>query len=175
VSKRAIRLAAACYIVSSLASGLAGCVTADSAVTDRAATLEIILPPPGARKLSGDKGQPNQIGFGRAIPAALQHIALQDLRWTRNDNRYQTIIMVRSSGARSVRLAMNLSAPAEDLAVAVGNGRAAAIAMDLATSSPQEKLIWSPVIDGDTVWIELTAATIPRGVVLNLPQLSHIP
>ncbi len=122
---------------------------------------------------AGSKGAPYQIGFGRVIPAEQRRIVLRDLHWRSvTASGYATTVSVQSQGARSLRAGLRLNKNVPGLEWSFRESSAPVASSALVGDDPY----WSPVIDGDTVWIELKAITIPaRDVVLEIPLVSHIP
>lgn len=139
------------------------------------AVHSIVLAAPSSSELSalktGGKGAPLQVGIGREVPLAQRSVRLHDLAWKKIDGVYRATISVQSMTARSLRVGMRLNknAPLE----CSFKGSAAVSAAALVVQGTD--VYWSPVIDGDTAWIELNAPTIPnQDVVLEIKSVSHI-
>ena len=139
------------------------------------------------------ENQPSQIGFGREIPAAYQDDLAPRLTWdTLSDGSLVSALSVTSPGAQSLRIAVyaTLSTGAElrFFSLADSAQRFEPLTQrdftpqtsELLTadeSSVQDLPVWSPVIDGETVGIEITlpSSAALSTFSLSLDQVSHIP
>jgi len=143
-------------------------------------THQIVLPPPTKAELNAprqtNKGQPLQIGFGRSLSAEQRRVPLARLRWgPLKSTGYLATVSVRSPGAKSLRIGAKLSSNVPGLQIAFRGAVAVASVVPGSALFSSEQY-WSPVIDGDTIWIELRAtAPIQDGTLLELPTLSHLP
>jgi lysyl endopeptidase len=144
------------------------------------ATHRIVLTPPSRAELNAPrptgKGQPLQVGFGRSLSAEQRRVPLSRLRWSpMKSTGYAATISVQSPGATSLRVSGQLSRNVPGLQIAFRNATkvvAVIAGSALNTSEPY----WSPVIDGDTIVLELRApAPIQDSTLLELPQVSHLP
>jgi hypothetical protein len=153
-----------------------GCANAPSEGT--AITHAIILPSPTDAERNtlrpSSKGTPLQVGFGREVPSAQRRLVLRSLKWRATSGGYAATISVQSIGARSLRVAMRLNENVSGLEFSFrGSSAIPTSALVIDTGSEP---YWSPVINGDTLWIELKTTTLPaRDIVLELPLVSHIP
>ncbi len=129
-----------------------------------------------SRRVAQDKnGQPLEIGFARDI--ARSAVNLDTLAWQPlADGGRAARFEVSSSGAVALRAGLSLrgaGAKSATLHFAGSDGRVfAQSGADFAGN----ELGWSPVVEGDTMTVELV---LPRGVnarslKLKLPQLSHL-
>jgi hypothetical protein len=144
---------------------------------------EITLPPPapseGAALGKGGKDQPYQVGFGRPVPGDQQQVALSSLSWSEapGGGRRATV-SVRSSGAKSVRVGIRLADAPEGLKLTFAgpNGPISVVDGGAVASQSSGDPYWSPVVEGDTATIELSAPSTPAaGAVLHILTVSHIP
>lgn len=89
---------------------------------------EILLPSPTEHELAGlraggTKDAPYRMGVGRDVPELQQRVDLASLPWSSGPDRVaRSQIRVRSPGARSIRVAVTLESPPEDLRLGYGDG-----------------------------------------------------
>ena len=139
-------------------------------------THAIVLPAPSADEIAklgdGKKGQPLRVGVGRVIPADQSRIALSALSWQKNLSGFASTVSIKSTDARSVRVALRLTQDVPGLSVSFRGYPDQLAANTLVDNSPH----WSPVVQGDTVVVELRSANIPTASAeLLLMSVSHIP
>lgn len=133
------------------------------------------------RRLQDRRGEPLEVAFGRETQGAA--IDLGKLQWeTLADGRRGTQLVVGSAGAQAIRAALDLAPPAGqrrvlDLGALTfrfrGNdGQTFEVA---GTELSSAELNWSPIVQGDTLTLELivAAGTDLARYSLRLPQLSH--
>jgi hypothetical protein len=144
---------------------------------------QIVLDAPSRSELRGGNagkgGQPAQVGFGRPLPTQQQLVMLHDLKWQRAPSGgYRAAVVIRSPSAKSLRVGMKLSGNVPGLNFDFTNRRDPATsvpASTVAAGSQSGGTYWSPLVAGDTVWIEMRSAAIPAiDVRLQLPTISHI-
>jgi len=148
--------------------------------------------------LGSSQGGPLQIGFGRNIPPPYRHeIPFELSSWVPTaDAGFRVAFAVTSPEARAIRLGLVAMHMASDIEVRFfgfarpeqifGPFRAREIARrhemrdarraTAADVDAEEYVFWSPVIDGDTIGVEIYAssATARDGLSLALPQVSHL-
>ncbi|MBS0319821.1 MAG: hypothetical protein JSR18_04705 [Proteobacteria bacterium] len=153
--------------------------------------LAIVLPAPTAAELAAPTATavPGQkrllarnIGIGRAIPEATRAIPMAALRWQRGaDGSDVASVRVTSTGAAAVRVAVRMAAAADPDAVVRIAGASGVVygpytlnAIAQATATLGEW--WTPVVDGDTLTIEISepAGTLRTGSPLSVVELSHL-
>ena len=135
---------------------------------------------------------PLQIGFGREIPAAYQDDLAPRLTWvTLSDGRLVSALSVTSPGARALRVAVYASldpgaelrfsgpadldhhfAPLTQSDFVPQASESAAVDDPLLSDPP----MWSPVIEGETAWIEVTlpSSAALSTFLLYVDQVSHL-
>jgi hypothetical protein len=140
----------------------------------------IILPAPSDSELAtlqgGRKDEPLRVGVGRQVPVSESRVALNSLSWRQDPSgSYKAEISVQSIGARAIRVGLRLSVDVPSLDLSFG-GSSAILHGSAIVSASDKDIYWSPVLDGDTVLIELTTRAPPKsGAVLEVPVVSHIP
>jgi lysyl endopeptidase len=151
-----------------------------AATQNMAVTHQIVLLPPAKAELNAPrqsgKGQPLQVGFARLLSAEQRRVPLARLRWSpMKSTGYAAMVSIQSPGAKSLRVSCQLSRNVSGLQIVFRDAtKVVAVVQGSAfnTSEPH----WSPVIDGDTIWIELRApAPVQDSTLLELPQVSHMP
>ena len=159
-----------------------------------AVSVEIALSEIGeaqaARELAdGSPGIPVQIGFPREVPDVHRGNVAENADWTRlPDGGQVASFTIRSPGAKEVRAALQATLPpGSKLRFFGGEGSQAYplyIAQDLQergadslTGDADNGVLWSPIMDGDEVGveIEIPASAQPADVALNFVRMSHIP
>ena len=140
-------------------------------------------------------GKPVQVGFGRTLPAPYDRVLdLNQLAWTELPTGGQlALLSVRSPGAAAIRLLLDLISLPEGVelrffkpedhsnisepwthvdAVQAAQGFVPDDASGLRVSAPR----WSPVIEGDSIGLEIFLPTgmVPQDVQLQLPLVSHL-
>lgn len=139
------------------------------------------------------KGEPLQVGFGRAIPAADQAEVLLRLAWTRfSDGTLAGAFTVTSPKARSLRLGLIASTLAEGVEIrffcpqcrsGVLNPSIEPFTKELlpsVTTGSQEpedpEQFWSPVVQGDSIGVEvhLPSARALQTSAVHVLQVSHM-
>jgi len=135
-----------------------------------------------AREPGSGRGQPLAIGYPRAVART---IPLRDLAWTPTDGGMRVArVEVSSAGARALRVALALDQPSAAnvglrIRVASLDGGAAFGAYtsaDLARDVGPSGAFWTPVVDGDTVVVEIEAPGDAdlAAVTLRIPRLAHL-
>jgi uncharacterized repeat protein (TIGR01451 family) len=156
---------------------------------------EVRLAAPGTQKAEGpapSKSAPLKIGFGRAVPQLGTEAATSSaLEWEGlPDGARVADIRLASTGAASVRAGLRIgSLPdaavlrfqgTDDDRIFETTGRKVneAIARngDAGDASDAARTYWSPVIDGDTVVIEvqIPSGADPRDVRIAIAQVGHL-
>lgn len=155
-----------------------------------AAAHRIALAAPSASEIAAmraprayvDKGQPLAIGFGRAIGEPSRSIALRDLAWTPIAGGSRVArVEIASPGAAALRVAVQLAAPVDGLAVRFAGSApgapafGAVAAADIAAAGRAAGQYWTPVLAGDVATLEIEAApgAAVDGVTLRIPRISH--
>lgn len=142
-----------------------------------------------------EKDSPLRIGAERNMPSPYsQKVDLASLEWTRLETGGQAAILtVTSPGAEAVRMGLSVKEMAEDIEIRFFGMEAPQkvfgpytveklIQKDIQVEKSskgyitQKQLFWSPVIEGDTVGMEIY---LPEGRQLNelsfsIPQIAHI-
>ncbi len=159
------------------------------ATTSAPASRVVVLPAPTSAELSAVpraagamRLQRTNVGIGRAVPDADRVVTLDSLTWTRGaDGSAVATIKVTSTGAAALRVALRMATGADpDAVVRVAGadgavyGPYAANAIAQATATLGEW--WTPVVDGDTITLELAApaASSFAGGKLTLAEVSHL-
>lgn len=158
-----------------------------------ALVLDPIQDPP--KPGSSHKGQPLQVGIGRELPPPYSTgLNLNSLKWTKLGNGGQAAAFsVTSSGAGSIRIALAQSRLTDGVELRFFGNTSDRIVYgpysrsNLARawsleSNPAERqfsyksLFWSPVVDGQTIAIEiyLPPGSEPADSALIAPVLSHL-
>ena len=135
----------------------------------------------GAKRAAQSTKGPLAVGFGRVVPAASRDVALASLDWqAQSDGSRVAHVVVQSSGAAALRVALTLPAPAPGLTFRFATANGATVhgpvtAADVAADGAQHLAYWSPVLEGDTAVIELGAAPTLAldGLTLGIPAVSH--
>ena len=169
-------------------------LTQDDTTTPTA--LSIILPTVTSAEQAEwalrDRTGPLQIGFGREIPAAYQDDLAPRLEWvTRSDGTLVSVVSVTSPGAPALRVAVSATlgpgatlrffSPAEPdqrFDPLTQQDFASQTSESSEEHEPQlpDLPVWSPVIDGETVGIEITLPSSPALAAFSLyvDQVSHL-
>jgi len=155
------------------------------------------LPAPTVEKAAAEmeaprKGAPLKVGFGRDIAElAGTPGTVAALQWQRNaDGTLTAALSVTSATAASVRAALRVEnlpadatvrfqAPNDDAVFEVsGEEIAATLERNAASGDASEaaSLYWSPLIDGETIAIEveLPPGSDPLDVRMAVPHLAHL-
>lgn len=153
-------------------------------------SLNIVLPQPSEAEQASlepaksDRGGPLQIGFGRTIPAEYRGDLAARLKWSSNDE----------TGVENgpVAAALTVTSP-EATALRIGLRAKLAAGDTIHFSSPSDPeqefrpfthedfgssadVVWSPVIEGDTVRVDLSLSSLEAlpTFSLLLDRVSHI-
>ncbi len=130
---------------------------------------------PKAAAVDDDRAKPVQIGYPRAIPAALQAVPMAMLPWkTLVDGSRATQVQVVAAGAAGLRIAYRVDGPASGLEMRFsGNARDQVFRSD---AVPGAEMVWSPVLEGNTGTVELRVLPgfEPAQFRIVLDQLSHL-
>ncbi|HTE39920.1 MAG TPA: hypothetical protein VK629_03770 [Steroidobacteraceae bacterium] len=131
-----------------------------------------------SQRPSDTKDQPYRVGFGRELPAAERRIALDKLDWQPAlGGEFMGTISIRSPGAKSLRVGVQ-SQSIGPLKLFF-RGRTASNSEKAQAGIPMDAggpgIFWSPVVQGDTVWIDVRVSALPAsGAVLEIPLVSHL-
>jgi lysyl endopeptidase len=144
---------------------------------------------------SHKRNVPAQIGIGRIMPLPYsEKIDLSNLKWIRLDSGGQaSLLTVTSSGAKAMRMALSVSAIAEGIEIrffgieaperVFGPYTARELLRDGSQiekskegNVPHREPFWSPVIEGETIGMEIF---IPAGqrqdqLSFTIPQIAHL-
>ena len=134
-------------------------------------------------------GIPLQIGIARAVPESHQGNIAEGAVWTLLANGNQvTSFSIRSPGAGEVRAAIQAELPPGSHIRFFGGKAGEAYPLyavqdvrergaDELTGNAQDGVLWSPIMDGEQVGveIEIPASAQPADVALGFVRLSHIP
>ena len=125
--------------------------------------------------VDSERAKPLQIGYPRAIPAALQTLPMAILPWkTLSDGSRALQVQVVAAGAAGLRIAYRIDGPASGLELRFsGSARDQVFRSDVV---PGAEIVWSPVLEGNTGTIELRilAGFEPAQFNIFLDQLSHL-
>ncbi|MEO7255894.1 MAG: hypothetical protein ABIZ64_16845, partial [Casimicrobium sp.] len=125
--------------------------------------------------IDNERAKPVQIGYPRAIPAALQTLPMAILPWkTLADGSRTLQVQVVAAGAAGLRIAYRIDGPASGLELRFsGNARDQVFRSD---AVPGAEIAWSPVLEGNTGTVELRilAGFEPTQFRIYLEQLSHL-
>lgn len=158
--------------------------------------LSITLPPTTHAQQAASAGTqepkrpgPLQIGFGRTLPGTYQGDLVQRLTWeTRSDGTAISALSVASPEARALRIALRGTLPTgaevRFFSLADPEQRFPPIQpQDVPAETPADApaeeaapLLWSPVIEGDTVGVEITlpSPAAVADVSLFIDRVSHL-
>ncbi|MDE0363121.1 MAG: hypothetical protein OXI74_18250 [Rhodospirillaceae bacterium] len=165
-------------------------------VSVQIALPEISAADAASRLAEAAPGIPMQIGFARQVPQAFRGDALRSASWTElaTGERITSVVVV-SPGAGRLRVGLQATLPAgakvrffddgyDKIYPAFGSDDFLQQGAELAddqlaaeSDSTTDGLLWSPIMVGDTVGmeIELPASADPSEAVLRIARLSHIP
>ena len=164
-------------------------------------TLEIVLSSPGDMEETVGRSEsrprtPLQVGFRRQLPERHQGDLASSATWSvLSDGSQVASISVQSPGAARLRLALQAVLPAAARIRFFGPGteprryppysrddfaRTGAHRLDAAERESGDEpraILWSPIVDGDTVGIEIEvpAGAATSDVQLRVERLSHFP
>jgi hypothetical protein len=184
IAKLAVRI--------SVVVALVAPVAAVPAQAQEFAAMRISLPPPSsdekaaatAAAAKDGVAAPLAIGIGRALPKSRALLQLDSLAWTADaDGSWRTSIELQSTGAAALRLGLPPQTLPKGLSIAArsmsnkssyGPYNAADLRPKHGTQSDPT---WLPAMDGDTVRLELRAASKAAltGRTMRLPLVSHQP
>ena len=157
--------------------------------------LEIALPSVDTATLSDGQrqpGVPRRIGFPRLVPEASRGDLLADASWTPlADGARVTSIAVHVPGAGRLRVALRAALPEgsrmrffrldqepERSTYPVYTGadfaRRGAELLD-AAQGDNGGLLWTPIVDGDTLGIEIEVPAGADGARMRIMRISHMP
>ena len=150
----------------------------------------VVLPPiPDQRRMpEASKGAPQQIGFPRAIALDdAQQVAPARLRWTPAGSSTVTAFSITSPGASALRVSLAFQTLPDGAEIRFfGLGTDDTVfgpftlsdirALEVKEGANGVGLFWSPVIEGDTVAVELflPMATQRDDVRFTLGNVSHL-
>lgn len=164
-------------------------------------TVEIVLSSPGEMEETIGRGEsrsrtPLQVGFARQLPEKYQGDLASSATWSvLSDSSQVASISVQSPGAARLRLALQAALPTGARIRFFGPGteprryppyqredfaRTGAHRLDAAereSGDDPRPILWSPIVDGDTVGIEIEvpAGAATSDVQLRVERLSHFP
>ena len=125
--------------------------------------------------VDNEQAKPVQIGYPRAIPAALQTLPMATLPWkTLADGSRALQVQVVATEAAGMRIAYRVYGPAAGLELRFsGSARDQVFRSD---AVPSTEAAWSPVLEGNTGTVELRvlAGFDPMQFKIVLEQLSHL-
>ena len=157
--------------------------------------LSITLPPISRAQQVASAGTkeperhgPLQIGFGRALPGAYQDDLAQRLTWeTRSDGTAVSALSVSSPDAHALRIALRGTLPTgaeirffnpADLEQRFPPIQPQDVPAEASAAAPAEEAapLWSPVIEGDTVGVEMSlpSPAAVADVSLFIERVSHL-
>jgi V8-like Glu-specific endopeptidase len=130
------------------------------------------------------RGQPPQVGFGRGLSASFD-------TWERmEDGSHVAALQISSTSAFSLRAGLRIGALPDAAKIRFQDptggdvfefsgtdvNEALARNRNSGDESPQARDFWSPLVEGDTIAIEieLPAGVDPKQVSVSVPQLSHL-
>jgi hypothetical protein len=125
----------------------------------------------------GNKGEPFKVGIAREVPAAQQRISLAKLDWQpAAGGELVATISIRSPGAKSLRVGVTPDTMRSVKLFFRGKSLSTApISQGVPSDSKSAAVFWSPVLQGDTAWIDVQVSTLPAaGTVLEIPLISHL-
>ena len=157
--------------------------------------LSITLPPISRAQQAAAAGtkeperhSPLQIGFGRALPGVSQDDLAQRLTWeTRSDGTVVSALSVTSPGAHALRIALRGTLP-PGVEVRFFNPADQGqrfpliepqdVPAEAPAAAPAEEAapLWSPVIEGDTVGVEMSLPSLAAvaDVSFFIDRVSHL-
>ena len=124
-----------------------------------------------------DKGQPLEIGFGRTLPLYYQGNLASRLAWDKqNDGSVVSALSLSSPGSRALRLALRAKLPAGATLRFFNPADAKQRFPPLRRQDFSVDFLWSPVIEGDTVGLEisLSSAAAVANLSLTVARVSHL-
>ena len=120
---------------------------------------------------------PRPLGIGREVPPALASVELSSLRWHPvAGGGIATRIAFRSPGAVALRTEIAYAGPHDGLTLSFASTTAGSEVFGPYSTSDLETMSrWSPLIDGDTMTIEiaLPPGAVPAGRSLSIPRVAH--
>ena len=144
----------------------------------------VTLPPLTPRERASTRepsGRPVRVGIPRAIPAESQGNLRSRLHWISiGDGLVVGELRVRSAGAIRLRIGMRVAMPPGGQLLFYGrqgSPRFETITRaDIAASEREGELLWSPVVDGDTVVVRILLGSLEAvpSVRFELLRVSHI-
>jgi lysyl endopeptidase len=165
-------------------------VTLDRVDADLAKSLR------GKRAAAKKDGQPLQIGIARDVAPGLARLNARELNWESVEGGMVAKFTIASSGAEALRAAfipnLNLTSHAGHIEVLnavetmertldrvtlrfAGSDEGKVFTLD-GSSIVAGELTWSPVVNGDTMTVEIHLAdgVSPGDLSLSVPQVSHL-
>jgi lysyl endopeptidase len=153
--------------------------------------LSIALPSPTAGELSALRGsaatgasaRPEQIGFGRAVPAPLRNVPLRTLQWRATaDGGRAAQITIAAPESAALRIALRFSSTDPQVSIRLkGNDRAAKVMgpydlRDMAAVVTQAGIWWSPILEGSSATLEIAVAkgVDIDGMTAHVTGVSHL-
>jgi lysyl endopeptidase len=123
------------------------------------------------------KRQVRPIGFARALPNGDRALTLAGLPWQAlPDGGKAAQIVVNSPGAAAIRLGLTMSASRSGVSIRFAGPGAQVYGPYAASTIAQERIYWSPVLDGESATMEiyLPPGVAPETIDLRLAKLSHL-
>ena len=120
--------------------------------------------------------QPMQIGIGREVPAAQSTFTLAQLPWrTAADGSHIAHIVVESPQAEALRVQIILNGGNDGVTFRFGGAGTDDAFGPYDWQQIETMSRWSPIIDGDsmTIEIELAPGISPAGSTLSIPRIAH--
>jgi hypothetical protein len=161
------------------ALGCASKLTVNSRVAD---VHKIVLTEPTTAELkplrSTGKDEPFKVGIARELPVAQRRIAMDNLDWRpATGGEFVATISIQSPGARSLRVGVQSQSIGSLKLFFRGRSvsDAAKVQPGVPSNSGGPGIFWSPVVQGDIVWIDVRSPTLPApGAALEIPLVSHL-
>ena len=126
------------------------------------------------------RGKPPQIGLARELPAASRaRLAPSRLNWVQVADGSVATFLIRSQGAAALRAGLVAARVPEQLELrffGTIDDRVFGPVLGSALKDAGADVTWSPVIEGDTLGVELflPKGVAPEDVRLEVPRLSHL-
>ena len=143
-----------------------------------AASVRIDLPAiaPRGGSETAQRGRPLRIGLHRHVPAAQAELASR-LRWRAlPDGRVAGVFMVRSPGAKFIRISLNAELPAgAELRFFSLSDDGAAYPSVQHHEMQADMPLWTPTVEGDVIGVEVTlrSADDTAAVRLSVRRIAH--
>jgi len=152
-------------------------------------SLKILLPPAAEKeqRIQKRKNEPLQVGFGRDVPDPYNKQVQDYFTWYPLKSGGQTTVFtVTSPGAAAIRLAIRADEIPQGTEIRFfsvlypeqifGPFNAQHIVKQTKNVTPRADLFWSPVMEGETIGVEVYAASPDGAANLSfaIPKVSHL-